>query len=89
MRVQELIKGRPASLAVLDYGLFQVHDNGRIIGIVGFLIRTDRDETILVDTGFPEASARDAAKASAAHTGAARQWWPASTPCAATESPSH
>jgi N-acyl homoserine lactone hydrolase len=66
MRAQELIKGRPASLAVLDYGLFQVHDNGRIIGIVGFLIRTDRDETILVDTGFPEAYARDAAKASAA-----------------------
>jgi N-acyl homoserine lactone hydrolase len=66
MRAQELIKGRPVSLAVLDYGLFQVHANGRIIGIVGFLIRTDRDETILVDTGFPESYARDAAMASAA-----------------------
>ena len=64
MRAEELIKGKPVSLAVLDYGLFQVHANGRIIGIVGFLIRTDREETILVDTGFPEAYARNAAAAS-------------------------
>lgn len=60
-----MIEGRPISLAVLDYGLFRVHANGRVIGIVGFLIRTDRDETILVDTGFPEAYAQDAAAASA------------------------
>ena len=66
MRAEEIIKGRPVSLAVLDYGLFQVHSNGRIIGIVGFVIRTDLGETILVDTGFPESYARDAAAASAA-----------------------
>ena len=59
------IKGRPVSLAVLDYGLFQVHANGRIIGIVGFVIRTDKGEAILVDTGFPAKYARDAARASA------------------------
>jgi len=60
------IKGRPVSLAVLDYGLFQVHENGRIIGIVGFLIRTDRQEVVLVDTGFPPAYAQDADAASRA-----------------------
>ena len=59
------IKGRPVNLAVLDYGLFQVHANGRIIGIVGFVIRTDKGETILVDTGFPAKYAQDAARASA------------------------
>ena len=59
-------RGRPVSLAVLDYGLFQVHANGRIIGIVGFLIRTDRDEVVLVDTGFPAAYAQDAEAASLA-----------------------
>lgn len=59
------IKGRPVSLAVLDYGLFQVHANGRIIGIVGFLIRTDQDETILIDTGFPAKYAHDPDLASA------------------------
>jgi N-acyl homoserine lactone hydrolase len=40
-------------LYVLDYGLFQVHENGRIIGIPGFLIQTAGGENILVDTGFP------------------------------------
>lgn len=59
------IKGRPVSLAVLDYGLFQVHANGRIIGIVGFVIRTDKDETILVDTGFPAKYAQNTTRASA------------------------
>lgn len=65
MTTDGLVRGRPVSLAVLDYGLFRVHANGRIIGIVGFLIRTDCDETILVDTGFPEAYALDAVAASA------------------------
>jgi N-acyl homoserine lactone hydrolase len=60
------IRGRPVSLTVLDYGLFRVHSNGRVIGIVGFLIRTDRGENILVDTGFPPSYAEDAAGASAA-----------------------
>ena len=60
------IQGRVISLTVLDYGLFQVHANGRIIGIMGFLIRTDAGENILVDTGFPPAYAKDAGAARAA-----------------------
>ena len=40
-------------LAILDFGLFQVHENGRIIGIPGYLIQTERGENILVDSGFP------------------------------------
>ncbi len=64
--IEGLVKGRPVSLTVLDYGLFRVHANGRVIGIVGFLIRTDAGERILVDTGFPAAYARDAVAASAA-----------------------
>lgn len=39
-------------LYVLDFGLFQVHENGRIIGIPGYLVETDKDK-ILVDAGFP------------------------------------
>jgi N-acyl homoserine lactone hydrolase len=66
MRAEDLIKGRPVSLTVLDYGLFKVHANGRVIGIVGFLIRTDAGENILVDTGFPEAYATDPVAASLA-----------------------
>ena len=38
-------------LAVLDYGLFEVYQNGRRIGIQGFLIDTGA-RRILVDTGF-------------------------------------
>lgn len=40
-------------LYVLDYGLFEVYENGRRIGIQGYLIRTDDGLNILVDTGFP------------------------------------
>ena len=58
-------KGRPKSLTVLDYGLFRVHSTGRIIGICGFLIRTDADECVLVDTGFPSKYAYDIATSSA------------------------
>ena len=54
------LKGKPIRLAVLDYGLFQVHANDRIIGICGFVIQTDADETILIDTGFPQKYAEDA-----------------------------
>ena len=54
MQAEGFVKGRPVSLAILDYGLFRVHSNGRTIGICGFLIRTDANENILVDTGFPE-----------------------------------
>ncbi|VVT31709.1 N-acyl homoserine lactonase family protein [Rhizobium sp. EC-SD404] len=65
MNSKGYIKGKPVSLTVLDYGLFKVHANGRVIGIVGFLIRTDRDETILVDTGFPAKYAYDIEASSA------------------------
>jgi N-acyl homoserine lactone hydrolase len=45
-------------ISILDYGLFQVHENGRVIGIPGFLIAVP-GALILVDTGFPEQYARD------------------------------
>lgn len=54
------IKGQVQQLHVLDYGLFKVHANGRVIGICGFLIVTDAGERILVDTGFPQKYAQDA-----------------------------
>ncbi|MEQ6204546.1 MBL fold metallo-hydrolase [Sulfitobacter sp. HNIBRBA2951] len=54
------LKGKPIRLAVLDYGLFQVHANGRVIGICGYVIQTDADETVLIDTGFPAKYAIDA-----------------------------
>jgi N-acyl homoserine lactone hydrolase len=52
-------------LYVLDYGLFQVREGGRVIGIPGFLIVTG-DHTILVDTGFPARYAEDPAGAARA-----------------------
>ncbi len=51
--MQPLLHGRPARLAILDYGLFQVHEDGRIIGICGYLIQTTAGENILIDSGFP------------------------------------
>ncbi|ABG29816.1 MBL fold hydrolase [Roseobacter denitrificans] len=51
--MQPLLHGRPARLAILDYGLFQVHEDGRIIGICGYLIQTTAGENVLIDTGFP------------------------------------
>jgi len=57
------VKGRPTALFVLDYGLFKVHSNGRVIGICGFLIQTDASENILVDTGFPAKYAHNTAVA--------------------------
>lgn len=59
------IKGNVAQLHVLDFGLFKVHANGRIIGICGFLIVTDLGERILVDTGFPQKYAHNHQAASA------------------------
>ena len=56
---------RAVRLAVLDFGLFRVHANGRVIGIPGYLISTSAGRHILVDTGFPPDYARDAAAASA------------------------
>jgi N-acyl homoserine lactone hydrolase len=45
-------------LAILDYGSFQVHEDGRIIGIPGYCIRVAQ-RVILVDTGFPVAYIND------------------------------
>lgn len=58
--MQPLLIGKPERLAILDYGLFQVHENGRIIGICGYVIRTTEGETVLIDTGFPSKYAVDA-----------------------------
>jgi N-acyl homoserine lactone hydrolase len=66
MRAKNFLKGRPASLHVLDYGLFRVHANDRVIGICGFLIQTDAGESVLVDTGFPQKYAEDKAAATKA-----------------------
>ena len=63
--MQPLLKGRPERLAVLDYGLFQVHANGRIIGICGYVIQTSAGETVLIDTGFPAKYADNADAATA------------------------
>jgi N-acyl homoserine lactone hydrolase len=56
---------RPLRLFVLDFGLFRVHANGRVIGIPGYLVETASGARILVDTGFPPEYAGDAAAASA------------------------
>ena len=50
-------------LYILDFGLFEVHENGRAIGIPGYLIQTTDGKNILVDTGFPSKYAGDADKA--------------------------
>lgn len=55
-----------ARLTLLDYGLFQVHANDRIIGICGYLLTTSDGKHILIDTGFPAAYVTDAAAAAAA-----------------------
>ena len=53
------LRGKPISLMILDYGLFKVHANGRVIGICGFLLHTDQNEWVLIDTGFPRHYADD------------------------------
>lgn len=58
--MQPLLKGVPHRMAILDYGLFQVHENGRKIGICGYVIQTTAGETVLIDTGFPAKYAEDA-----------------------------
>ena len=65
MTLKPIVEGAPTALFVLDYGLFQVHANGRIIGICGFLIKTDAGENILIDTGFPAKYAYNTDAASA------------------------
>ena len=54
------LKGKPFRLAVLDYGLFEVHSGPRTIGICGYALQTDAGEVVLIDTGFPEKYTRDA-----------------------------
>lgn len=51
-------------LYVMDYGLFQVHANGRIIGLTGSLIETDDGKWVLVDTGMPPKYVEDREKSS-------------------------
>ncbi|QUJ78205.1 MBL fold metallo-hydrolase [Sulfitobacter albidus] len=53
MKEQTLLKGKPVSFAILDYGLFEVHSGPRTIGICGALVSTDAGEHVLIDTGFP------------------------------------
>lgn len=55
-----ILSGTIRRLYVLDFGLFQVHENQRVIGIPGFLIQTHDGQNILVDTGFPARYAQDA-----------------------------
>ncbi len=52
-------------LYILDFGLFRVHENGRVIGIPGYLLQTNDGRNILVDCGFPAKYADDALAASA------------------------
>ena len=61
----KLLQGRPERLYVLDFGLFRVHSGPRDIGIVGFLVVTDRGERLLVDSGFPAKYAADPEAATA------------------------
>jgi N-acyl homoserine lactone hydrolase len=58
--MQPLLTGTPKRLAVLDYGLFKVHENGRVIGICGYVVETTAGEVVLIDTGFPAKYAEDA-----------------------------
>ena len=60
MMDQILLKGKLLRLAVLDYGLFEVHSGPRTIGICGFALQTDADEVVLIDTGFPAKYVADA-----------------------------
>ena len=57
--LEDFRESRVARLYVMDYGLFQVHSNGRIIGITGSLIETDDGKRVLVDTGFPRKYLKD------------------------------
>ncbi len=54
-----MLPGAIVRLTVLDFGLFEVQDGERVIGIPGFLLETDRGARVLFDTGFPPAYASD------------------------------
>lgn len=64
MLIESFRNSRVAKLYVMDYGLFQVHSNGRIIGLTGQLIETDDGKWVLVDTGMPPKYAIDREKSS-------------------------
>lgn len=59
MKPDKLLKGQPVSLHILDFGTFRVHEGPRVIGLYGYLITTDQDERILIDTGLPAKYAKD------------------------------
>ena len=59
MLIEGFRNSRVARLYVMDYGLFRVHSNGRIIGLTGQLIETDDARWVLVDTGMPPKYAVD------------------------------
>lgn len=63
MMDQIALRGKPIRLAVLDYGLFEVHSGPRTIGICGFAVQTDAGEVVLIDTGFPAKYTVDATAA--------------------------
>ena len=65
MKGEVTLKGKPKRLAVLDYGLFRVHAGPRDVGLCGFLIQTDADECVLIDTGMPAKYSADAEAATA------------------------
>lgn len=66
----ELAGHRAARLFLLDLGLFRVaataRHPGRVIGIPGFVVQTDRGAHVLIDTGFPPDYATDPLGAAAA-----------------------
>jgi N-acyl homoserine lactone hydrolase len=62
--IEAFQNSRVQRLYVMDYGLFQVHSNGRIIGITGSLIETNDGKWVLVDTGFPPKYLDDRERAS-------------------------
>ena len=62
--IESFRHSRVHRLYVMDYGLFQVHSNGRVIGITGSLIETDDGRWVLVDTGFPPKYLEDRDRAS-------------------------
>lgn len=51
--------GTAERMYVLDYGLFEVGEGERVIGIQGYLIQTSDVGNILVDLGFPPRYADD------------------------------
>jgi N-acyl homoserine lactone hydrolase len=56
-----------ATLALLDYGTFRVHEDGRVIPIRGYVVTAAEGRVVLVDTGFPPAYRDDPAGAARAY----------------------